>query len=101
MPIVQAAVGSFTVTSATQFEVTDVTAFGGNTPKGGLLWTGNNTVADTVQDDGYFGLWAFTEDGNAGCLMRYRHNVGTSTVNRVNADGSASFSGDLNIIANN
>lgn len=102
MPVVQAAQGSFTATSATTFEVTHATEFGGNTPKGGLIWTGNNTVTGTVQDDGYFGLWGFTDNEDiVGCLMRYRHDFATSDVRRTNADGSTGFESKVTIVANN
>ena len=102
MAVVQAAVGTFTATSATTFEVTDSGAFGGNTPKGGLIWTGNNTTTNTVQDDGYFGIWGFTADERiVGCLMRYRHDRSTSDCIRTNADGTSSIDSQITIPANN
>jgi len=98
MPNVFASAGSFTVTSATQFTVTDATAFGGSKPKGVLLWTGNHAV-DTVSDHAHFGSWGCTQNDIVGAAMRYRHAFGTSAVNRTNADGNASVSGSVTILA--
>ena len=98
MAVVQAAVGTVTISSATQFEVTDAGAFGGNTPKGILVWSGSNSTTDTVQDHGYFGMWGATEDDIVGCHLRHKHDSGTTSCNRTNSDGDTAASGSIQML---
>jgi len=101
MPVVQGAVTSFTVTSATTFEVSDVSAFGGNTPKGAILWCSRNTAKDTTEDHGFFGIWGLTQYEIVGGCMRYHDDRTTNEVRRTNSDGDISGIADIGIVAIN
>lgn len=66
-----------------------------------MLWCGRNTVADTIEDHGFFGLWAMTGDRIIGGMFRHRDDIGTVDAERCNSDGDISTAADAAIIAIN